>query len=115
MLKILFCLNLSCNSLTVNFSFFITFSSILPLYTNIDGFPQIIFLPFILFRFIIDITNCTNNSARIGIIPFVIGIPVSAIGTDAKSAIIIAITSSNGCICPNSLFPINLITIKTNM
>ena len=32
------------------------------------------------------------------IIPLVIGMPVSDIGTDAKSAIIIAITSSNGCI-----------------
>ena len=34
---------------------------------------------------------------------------------NAKSAIIIEIASSNGCNCPISLFPINLITINTNM
>ena len=51
-------------------------------------------------KLIIEIINWINNNARIGIIPFVIGIPVSLIGTDAKSAIIIAITSSNGCIWP---------------
>ena len=48
--------------------------------------------------------NCNNNNASIGIIPLNIGIPVSDIGTDAKSAIIIAITNSKGCICPNFTF-----------
>lgn len=48
----------------------------------------------------IDIINCNNNNVSIGIIPLKIGIPGSDIGTDAKSAIIIAITNSNGCICP---------------
>lgn len=51
-----------------------------------------------LFKLRIDIINCNNNNARIGIIPLNMGIPVSDIGTDAKSAIIIAITSSKGCI-----------------
>lgn len=59
---------------------------------------HIICLTFILFKLIIDIINCNNNKASIGIIPFDIGIPVSDIGTDAKSAIIIAITNSKGCI-----------------
>lgn len=48
----------------------------------------------------IDIINCNNNNASIGIIPLNMGMPVSDMGTDAKSAIIIAITNSNGCICP---------------
>ena len=65
---------------------------------------HIICLAFILFKLIIDIINCNNNSASIGIIPSNIGIPVSDIGTEAKSAIIMAITSSNGCICPNFSF-----------
>lgn len=58
-----------------------------------------------LFKLIIDIINCNNNNARIGIIPFEIGTPVSDIGIVAKSAIIIAITNSNGCICPNFSLP----------
>ncbi len=53
-----------------------------------------------LFRLIIEITKSINSKASIGIIPFVIGIPVSAIGTDAKSAIIIEITNSKGCNSP---------------
>ena len=65
---------------------------------------HIICLTFILFKLIIDIINCNNNNARIGTIPLNIGIPVSDIGTVAKSAIIIAITNSNGCICPNFSF-----------
>ena len=48
-----------------------------------------------------------------GIIPFDIGIPISVIGIEAKSAIIMEIANSNGCNCPISLLPINLITIKT--
>ena len=63
--------------------------------------------------FNIDITRCITSKPKIGIIPFEIGIPISVIGIDAKSAIIIDIASSNGCICPISRFPINLITINT--
>ena len=66
---------------------------------------HIICLTFILFKLIIDIINCNNNNASIGIIPLKIDIPVSDMGTEAKSAIIIAITNSNGCICPNFSFP----------
>ena len=62
-----------------------------------------------------DINKCITKSPSIGIIPLEIGIPISVIGIDARSAIIIAIASSNGCNCPISLFPINLITIKTIM
>ena len=68
-----------------------------------------------LFKFSIDIVRCITNNPNIGIIPFDIGTPVSVIGKVAKSAIIIEIANSNGCICPISLFPINLITIKTTM
>ena len=68
-----------------------------------------------LLMFIIEITKCITKSPKIGIIPFVIGIPTSVIGIEAKSAIIIEIASSNGCNCPISLFPINLITTKTSM
>ena len=50
-----------------------------------------------LFKFIKEIIKCITNKLKIGIIPFIIGIPTSLIGTDAKSAIIIAIASSNGC------------------
>ena len=46
--------------------------------------------------FIIEIIKCITNNPNIGIIPFVIGIPESDIGIEAKSAIIIAIASSNG-------------------
>ena len=63
-----------------------------------EGTPHIISLTFILFKLSIEIINCIKSKASIGIIPLVIGIPVSDIGTDAKSAIIIAITSSKGCI-----------------
>ena len=114
-LYMLFPLNLSSNSLIVNLSFFKAFSSIFPLYINIVGFPHIISLAFILFTLRNDITRCISNNPKIDIIPLVIGIPESVIGIDAKSAIIIAIASSNGCNCPISLFPINLITINTNM
>ena len=48
--------------------------------------------------FNVDITRCMTNSPKIGTIPFDIGIPVSAIGVAAKSAIIIDIANSNGCI-----------------
>ena len=46
--------------------------------------------------FIIEIIKCITNKPSIEIIPFDIGIPGSVIGIDAKSAIIIAIASSNG-------------------
>ena len=62
-----------------------------------------------------DINICIASKANIGIIPLAIGIPTSAIGTAAKSAIIIEIASSNGWSCPISRFPINLITIKTTI
>ena len=82
---------------------------------NIKFLKKRNFNPFVLFIFNIDIIKCINNSPNIATIPFDIGIPVSVIGIVAKSAIIIDIASSNGCICPISLFPINLITISTNM
>ena len=47
--------------------------------------------------FITDINKCITSNPNIGIIPFEIGTPVSVIGIDAKSAIIIEIASSNGC------------------
>ena len=96
-LFILFALNLSCNSFIVKRSFISTFSFIFPLYIKILGFPHISCLIFMLFKFIKEIIKCITNKLKIGIIPFIIGIPTSLIGTDAKSAIIIAIASSNGC------------------
>ena len=69
MLLTLFTLNLSCNSLIVKFSFFITFSSILPLYTKIDGLPHINSLNFILFKLIYEIKICITSKAKIGTTP----------------------------------------------
>ena len=106
-------LNFSSNSFKVKRSFLILFSSILPLFISTVGFPHINSLILLLFMFNTDITRCITSKPKIGIIPFEIGIPISVIGIDAKSAIIIDIASSNGCICPISRFPINLITINT--
>ena len=108
-------LSLSSSSFIVNLSFFKTFSSTFPLKINIAGFPHIISLAFVLFKFSIDIVRCITNNPNIGIIPFDIGTPVSVIGKVAKSAIIIEIANSNGCIWPISRFPINLITTNTSM
>ena len=97
-LNILLVLSLSSSSFIVNLSFFKTFSSTFPLKINIAGFPHIISLAFVLFKFSIDIVRCITNNPNIGIIPFDIGTPVSVIGKVAKSAIIIEIANSNGCI-----------------
>ena len=59
--------------------------------------PQIISLALMLLRFINEINKCNVSSPNMGIIPLTIGIPTSAIGTLAKSAIIIDIASSKGC------------------
>ena len=83
------------------------------IYISIVGFPQVTFLIFTDFIFNTVIIKCIHNNPNIGTIPLNIGTPGSDIGIDAKSAIIIEITSSKGWSCPISLFPINLITIKT--
>ena len=77
--------------------------------------PHITSLNFKLFILRTEISKCITSKPKIGINPFNIGVPTSDIGIEAKSAIIIEIASSNGCSCPISRFPINLITNKTNM
>ena len=80
-----------------------------------DGFPQMSSLVFKLFKLIIEINKCITKSPKMGIIPLVIGIPGSAMGIVAKSAIIMEIASSKGCNWPISRFPIKRITTKTIM
>ena len=54
----------------------------------------------------IEISIFIATSVTIGKIPFSNGIPISCMGTEAKSDIIIAITSSFGSISPNWRLPI---------
>ena len=77
-----------------------------PSYTTILGSPLKNLRIFLLLRLKYDIITSATIKVSTGIIPVKSGISIACIGTDAKSEIIIATTSSDGCNSPSCLLPI---------